>query len=79
MVHLTPSYLGKLFKMNLNMTFTDFLTNIRLEQAKVLLVTTDEQAYEICKKVGIHNVSYFSTLFKKKFAMTPTQYRNTIR
>ena len=73
--HLSPGYLGKLFKRITNLTFNDYLNKIRLEKAVTLLLQSELPASEICKKVGIYNYTYFFTLFKKKFGMTPTQFQ----
>ncbi|CAG7623243.1 HTH-type transcriptional regulator YesS [Paenibacillus solanacearum] len=74
-VGLSPGYLGKLFKGNTQMSFNEYVNKVRLEKAKELLSTTSEPASRICETVGIYNVTYFSTLFKKNFSMTPSQYR----
>ena len=74
-VNLSPGYLGKIFKNYTSLSFSDYLNNLRLEKAKVLLSTTNEPASRICEKVGIYNITYFSTLFKKTYGMTPSQFR----
>lgn len=75
-VHLSTGYLGKIFKVIASMPFNDYLNIIRLEKARELLMSTNEPASVICEKVGIYNSTYFSTLFKKTFGLTPSQYRN---
>lgn len=77
-VGLSAGYLGKLFKSNTSISFNEYLNSIRLEKAKVLLSKTSEPASKICEAVGIFNVSYFSTLFKKYYGLTPSQYREQI-
>lgn len=74
-VELSSGYIGKLFKNITNISFSDYLTSVRLEKAKELLNSTSEPASKICEKVGIYNVTYFSTLFKKTYGITPSQYR----
>lgn len=74
-IHLSPGYLGKLFRSISNMTLNDYINQRRLEKAKELMVSTDEPASVICEKVGVFNNTYFFTLFKKTYGMTPTQYR----
>ncbi|MFD1908933.1 helix-turn-helix domain-containing protein [Paenibacillus rhizoplanae] len=63
---LSPSYLGKLFKGATRQSFSEYLNNTRLEKAKDLLASTSETAARISEAVGIYNITYFSTLFKKK-------------
>lgn len=77
-VGLSAGYLGKLFKSNTNISFNEYLNSIRLEKAKVLLATTNEPASKICETVGIYNITYFSTLFKKYYGLTPSQFREQI-
>lgn len=74
-VELSSGYLGKLFKNVTSLSFNDYLNNLRLEKAKELLCSTNEPASKICEKVGIFNVTYFSTLFKKTYGITPSQFR----
>lgn len=72
---LSPSYLGKLFKGATQQSFSEYLNNTRLEQAKELLASTPETAAKISEAVGIYNITYFSTLFKKKYGLTPSAFR----
>ncbi|WP_163878455.1 MULTISPECIES: helix-turn-helix domain-containing protein [Paenibacillus] len=72
---LSPSYLGKLFKSSTGQSFSEFLNHTRLEKAKELLVTSNETAAKISESVGIYNITYFSTLFKKKYGISPSAYR----
>ncbi|WP_405108649.1 helix-turn-helix domain-containing protein [Paenibacillus sp. FSL K6-1217] len=72
---LSPSYLGKLFKAATSQSFSEYLNNTRLEQAKELLASTPDTAARISEAVGIHNITYFSTLFKKKYGLTPSAFR----
>ncbi len=75
-VALSPGYLGKLFKNTTSVTFVTYLNNIRLNKAKELLMKSSMSASKIGETVGIYNSTYFSTLFKKAYGMTPSQYRN---
>ncbi|KRF10266.1 hypothetical protein ASG89_01670 [Paenibacillus sp. Soil766] len=77
-VGLSPGYLGKLFKGNTQMSFNEYVNKIRLDKAKELLSSTNEPASRICELVGIYNVTYFSTLFKKNYGMTPSQFREQV-
>ncbi|HZG84137.1 AraC family transcriptional regulator [Paenibacillus sp.] len=72
---LSSGYLGKLFKSVTGATFNEYVTHIRMERAKTLLIETQDTVAQIGEKVGIYNVPYFTTLFKKKFGITPTQFR----
>ncbi len=72
---LSSSYLGKLFKSTMGMSFSEYLSHTRLEKARDLLLATEETAFRISESVGMYNVSYFTTLFKKKYGVTPSMYR----
>ncbi|AIQ43230.1 helix-turn-helix domain-containing protein [Paenibacillus sp. FSL R5-0912] len=72
---LSPSYLGKLFKGSTGQSFSEYLNHTRLEKARELLLTTNETAAKISESVGIYNITYFSTLFKKKYGVSPSVYR----
>ncbi|WP_141499994.1 helix-turn-helix domain-containing protein [Paenibacillus luteus] len=74
-VQLSPGYLGKLFRSHTQQSFNDYLKNIRLEEAKKLLLTTNEPIAVISEKVGVLNTTYFFTLFKKTYGLSPAQYR----
>lgn len=77
-VYLNPWYFSELFKEKTGITFTDFLTNVRLENAKKLLRTSNLKNFEIAEKVGFENASYFNAVFKKKVGLTPRTYRQMI-
>ncbi len=78
-VGLSAGYVGKLFKSVTGVSFNDYVTQLRMEKAKELLVTRTATIAQIGEMVGICNVPYFTTLFKKTFGMTPSQYRDRHR
>jgi len=71
-VHLTPNYLGILFKQETSVTFRDYLNTIRLNQAEDMLRTGDGSITEVAHKCGFKDVFYFSRLFKKYKGTTPS-------
>lgn len=73
---LSPSYLSNLFKKETGQNFIDYLTNIRVEQAKILLRTTELKIYEVGHKVGYENEHYFSRVFKKVVGCSPFHYKS---
>jgi len=79
MVHLSPYYFSRLFKEREGLTFIEYLTNLRLEEAKRLLVKTEEKIENIAQRVGYGEANYFSRLFKRKVGMSPTEYRRRCR
>ena len=69
-------YLSRLFRKNTGKTAVEYLSDLRINTAKQLLITSSESIYIIAKSVGFSNQYYFMNLFKKATGMTPTQYRN---
>ncbi|GAB2553878.1 AraC family transcriptional regulator [Gracilibacillus alcaliphilus] len=74
-VHLHPSYLHRVFKQALGVTINDYMNNLRIEKAKMLLTKTDIPVTEIASYVGINTSQYFSNMFKAATRLTPSQYR----
>lgn len=69
------SYLSNLFRREVGMTITDYVTDRRIRTAADLLLTTSNPIKTVAKQVGIMDVHYFSRLFKRKMGMPPSQYR----
>lgn len=76
-LHLSPTYFSFIFKKETKTTFINYVTQIRMEASKELLRTTNLKAFEIAEKVGYSESNYFSYSFKKKFGMSPSEYRNS--
>ncbi|MDM5338358.1 response regulator [Fictibacillus enclensis] len=74
MVGLSPTYFTKLFKEETNVTFIEFLTEVRLNKAVTLLNKNKYSLKEICFMVGYKDPNYFSRVFKKQFLLSPKQY-----
>jgi two-component system response regulator YesN len=73
--HLSVSRLAHVFKEQMNITIIDYLTSVRIERAKQLLLATDQSCTEICFQVGYNNQSHFTHTFKELVGMTPRQFR----
>jgi len=73
--HLSVSRLAHIFKEQMGVTIIDYLTSVRIERAKQLLLATDQNCTEICFEVGYNNQSYFTRSFKGIVGMTPRQFR----
>lgn len=72
---INPSYLSQLFKKEIGVTFTSYVTNLRLQYAKELLETTPLRISEIAEKIGYSFDYNFTKLFKKETGFTPREYR----
>lgn len=69
------SYLSTQFKKLFGINFREYLLDIRLEQAKILLLSTNMKNYEIAEAVGFDDPNYFSVCFRRKYYMTTTSFR----
>lgn len=74
-INLSPAYFSKLFKEQTGVNFIDYVTEIRVEKAKELIITSSLSLKEICYEVGYRDPNYFSRVFKKYETLTPTQFR----
>lgn len=74
-VNISPYYFSKLFKEETGENFIEYVTAIRMEKAKELLMRTDKSMKEICSEVGYSDPNYFSRSFKKNVGVTPTEYK----
>ena len=73
--HLNPQYISQLFKNEIGVGFLAYLTNIRMEKAKKLLLSTSFPIAEIAQKTGYGDYRVFTKVFKKTEGITPSQYR----
>lgn len=74
--HLNASYISTLIKNETNMTYSQYVTNLRIEKAKSLLQTTNMSLAEISELVGFNDYFYFIKKFKKETGVTPGHYRH---
>lgn len=74
-VYLSTNYLSSRFKAETGKTINQYITGLRLEQAKVLLKESARNVAEIAAAVGYSDERYFSKLFARETGMTPTQFR----
>jgi two-component system, response regulator YesN len=77
--HLNPKYLSQLFKEHFGERFMEFLTQLRIEQAKLLLTQTKDPIQEIAGKVGYANSVSFMRSFKKVAGQSPGDYRRNFK
>ena len=74
-VHLSQSHFSTVFAQETGLTFTQYLTALRIGKARELLEATDLRSSQIALEVGYNDPHYFSYLFKKNTGMTPSEYR----
>jgi len=75
MFHYNEKYLGRLFKKEVGMSFSQYINSRRVERARELLQATDESITNIATKCGFNNVTYFNRVFKKYYGATPGEVR----
>lgn len=74
-VGISPSYFSTIFRQETGHSFTEYLTEIRMEKARELLRCTNKKTAEISFDVGYKDSHYFSYIFKKTQGVTPKEYR----
>jgi two-component system, response regulator YesN len=76
--HINSAHLSETFKNHVGQNFSDYLVNLRMEKAKVLLKDKQLKIIDVANLVGFSNSGYFSTVFKKYFGQTPVEFRNSL-
>lgn len=75
--YMNSSYIRKIFKNEMGITISDYITNARMQKAKELLTGNDDIAIsKIAEITGYSDACYFSKSFKKYMGMSPSQYAN---
>ncbi len=78
-LYVSPSTLFRRFRQTFGMSPANYVNQVRLTQAALLLETTDNSLQEIGEAVGIGDVFYLSRLFKNTYGVAPTVYRRRYR
>jgi two-component system response regulator YesN len=77
-INMSACYFSVIFKKETGITYINYLTGIRVDKAKALLLNSNMKVYEIAYEVGYDNPTYFSTLFKKITGVSPFDYKKKI-
>ena len=77
--HLSPNYLSSLFKKEVGISISEFIQQLRIDEAKKLLDLTNYSISEIGTFLNFNDQSYFIKTFKKHTGLTPKQYRGRDR
>lgn len=75
-IGVTPQHFSKTFREETGSNYIDWLTNLRIENAKKLLLAEKSTVKEVCYMVGYNDPNYFSRIFKKIEGVTPTEFIN---
>ena len=78
-VNVSRFYFCKLFKKATGMTLTEYVSRVRVEKAKTLLVDRSLRISEIVYSAGFGSIPQFNSVFKRIVGMAPTEYRETLR
>ena len=73
--HMSAQYISQLFKSEIGVNFLAYLTNIRMERAKNLLLSTPLSIAEVSEQASYGDYRVFTKAFKKSEGITPSQYR----
>ena len=76
---ITTSYLCRIIKQQVGMSYKEYLTELRIAEAKRLLIEEEFSVTEVCMRVGYTNTSNFIRVFQKYTGMTPAKFRDTNR
>ena len=74
-VALSPNHFSTIFSQECKTTFIEYLTNVRIENAKRLIRETDMKGYDIAYECGFSDPHYFSYIFKKNTGISPREYK----
>ena len=76
-VFVSTYYLSRLFRREMGVTFSDYLTKVRVSRAKELLME-GRTVEDVCGRVGYNDSNYFIKIFKKYVGVTPSKYRKSV-
>ena len=72
-------HLCRVFKNAMKVTLIEYLTQVKIKNARQLLEFTDREVGDISEECGFNSVAYFSNVFKKVTGMAPSEYRKSLR
>lgn len=75
---LSKEYISKQLKIKIGMTLNEFITMVKLEQAKNLLMHSNQKVYEISEALGYSTVDYFTKLFRQYTGVTPAKFKKDL-
>lgn len=75
---LASTYVSTLFKKEAQISFSQYLSDFRIQKAQELLEQTEMKVKDISMETGFGTYNNFARVFKKKLGMTPIEYKNQI-
>lgn len=77
MVHLSPGYFSNLFRVEVGISFSDYLIQVRIDNAKKLLRRFDLSVEEVSKQCGFNSLAHFSRTFRDRCGIPPLKFRKS--
>ncbi|ANE45486.1 AraC family transcriptional regulator [Paenibacillus swuensis] len=78
-VFLNPVYFSQLFKQKTGQGYKEYVTHLRMEQSKGLLQNSQLKLADVAERIGYGDMRHYTQVFRKKYGMTPTEYRNLLK
>ncbi|WP_411682428.1 response regulator [Clostridium thailandense] len=75
-LYVTPNYLCRLFKSQMEVNLSDYITHYRMDKAKTYLMDIRYKISEVAELAGYNDTKYFSSTFKKIYGVSPIEFRN---
>jgi len=75
LVGLNPAYFSSVFKKQTGENFSDYVINVRIENAKSIILNTNKDLIDVAMSVGYNDAKYFSKVFKKSTGLSPSKFR----
>ena len=77
--YMTPNYISRVFRDELGVNYLAYLTHLRIERARKLLLTTDMAIADVSEAAGFHDYRTFTKVFKRYEGVPPTQFRKYMK
>lgn len=74
-IGMNPNYLSQYFKKHFGISFIDYITQLKIDKAKDMLIHTNLTCKAIGEELGYHDPNVFTRVFKKNESQTPNEYR----
>lgn len=76
--HVSRTYISRLLKKYTGQSFLEYLTDVRFKHVEQLIASNKYKQYEIAEMVGYKDFGYYIKVFKKRYGMTPNEFRKHI-